>query len=207
MAFSPKNVTFPTANLQHMFDRHKAAWGYAGRNWNKATGAEFEATIKNFILNTPTVHAGTYRDNDAWLVIEQALPNHCAIVYRPTYEIWSGWELSAAQFLYANNPPYSLGGGALLVFGDVLERVLAAKDHATVDKLAVEFLDTYKANGKKRFDEGSEKVLMEVFAVLDNFALPEVVKEMKGSGVSDDIEDVKRVAQKALAVLEKHSDS
>jgi hypothetical protein len=89
----------------------------------------------------------------------------------------------------------------------VLERVLAAKDHATVDKLAVEFLDTYKANAKTRFEERCEKMLMEVFAVLDNFAVPEVVREMKGEGVSDDIGEVKGVVQKALAVLEKHSDN
>ncbi|KAM3064906.1 hypothetical protein ACMFMG_011268 [Clarireedia jacksonii] len=207
MAFNPNSVTYPTPNLQHMFTRHKADWGYAGQNWNNTTRDQFTQTLRNFIANIQTVHAGTYRQNPAWLVIEQNAPYKCAIIYRPGYQIWSGWNLSPAQFNHANNPPYALGGGALVIFGDILEEILVAKDHESVDRLAQKFLDTYKEHASERYPEGSEKTLMDLFAVMDNYAPPDMAEQMSGSGQISDLDEVKKFAQKTLAILEKHSDS
>ncbi|KAJ5966761.1 hypothetical protein N7501_003009 [Penicillium viridicatum] len=204
MAFDPTSVTYPTGNLQHMFDRHKGDWGFAGRNWNNQTKVEFQAAIAQFIAATPTVYAGTYRGQDAWLVVDSAT-RKCAIIYRPGYQIWSGWTLSLVQFTYATTPPYALGGGALTVFGDILENIIKTESHNELDKLTNTFLDTYKVHGTERYDEASEKSLIDFFAVLDNYIPPNMVAVVtpQASHIQS-LDEVKRRANHTLAVLEKN---
>jgi hypothetical protein len=141
-------------------------------------------------------------------VIEQNAPHKCAIIHRVSLDIWSGWNLSAPQFQYANNPPYSLGGGALLAFGNILEEILVAQDHKTLDKLAQKFIDVYKSvSAGGRYDEASEKTLMDLFAVMDDYAPPDLASKISGSSITSDINEIKQKAQRTLSILEKHSDS
>ncbi|EAW17300.1 uncharacterized protein NFIA_072140 [Aspergillus fischeri NRRL 181] len=206
MAFDPSKVEYPEPNLKHMFSRHKGDWGFKDKNWNNQTKVEFEDTIKKFIAVTPKVYAGTYRKGDAWLVVN--LTTHqCAIVHRDaSYAIWSGWILSDAQFVYATTPPYALGGGALTVFGDILESIIQTGSHNELDELTNKFFETYKAHGTERYDEASEKTLSNFFAALDNYIPPNMaaVISPQASHIHS-LDEVTTRANRTLAVLEKNS--
>jgi hypothetical protein len=156
------------------------------------------------LADTFSAYAGTYRGLDAWLVVDSAT-RKCAIIYRPGYQIWSGWILSLAQFTYATTPPYALGGGALTVFGDILENIIKTESHNELDKLTNKFLDTYKVHGTERYDEASEKSLIDFFAVLDNYIPPNMVAVVtpQASHIQS-LDEVKRRANHTLAVLEKN---
>jgi hypothetical protein len=140
-----------------------------------------------------------------WLVVDLTTSN-CAIINRPSYQICSGWTLSAAQFEHATTPPYSLGGGALTVFGDILESIVQTKSHDELDKLTNNFFDTYKAHGTQRYDEESEKSLIDFFAALDNYIPPNMVPVVPPQAAHiQALDEVKKRANLTLAVLEKNA--
>ena len=131
---------------------------------------------------------------------------NCAIIYRPGYQIWSGWTLSVAQSQYATNPPYSLGGGAIAVFGNILEAITRTESHTALSELTSSFFDAYRAHGTDRYDEASENTLIDFFAALDNYIPPEMALIMPAqSGHIQALDEVKERARRTLAVLEKNA--
>lgn len=160
--------------------------------------------LPSSILLTAQANAGTYHRRDAWLVVD--LNTHlCAIVYRPGYEIWSGWRLSDAQFQHATTLPYSLGGGALAVFGDILESIIQVESHEELDELVNKYMDIYKAHGSERFNEASERSLSDCFAVLDNYIPPHMAEGMTlQPNHIQSLDVAKEKVNRSLAVLEKN---
>ena len=50
------------SKLQHSFDRHKSDWGFAGKNMNNQTLAEFETALRSHMSDPTTiVKVGRYR--------------------------------------------------------------------------------------------------------------------------------------------------
>lgn len=115
--------------------------------------------------------------------------------------------MSLAQFEHATHPPYSLGGGgASLIFGNILEFITKAETHDTLDLLANQFFEAYKAHGDERFSPETEGTLMDFFGDLDNYLPPNMVAVVTPhAGHIHALDEVKKRANHTLAVLERNA--
>lgn len=206
MDFNPANVTFPLGSVQHIFYRHKVDWGFiAGDNWNNIRATELINRLETFIQNDADFNAvGTYRAEGAYLLV-QHVTHLCLIIHRggpSDYQVWSGWTLSAAQYDYVINPPHRLGGGALVIFGHILEKFV---NEGPTNPIIAEFNSIYKSN-QMRFSQIEEESLMDFFGLVDNYLTPSSVL-YNNPGKYHVLEEnvVKEHAQKTLAALERNS--